>query len=329
MARWLDVGVSGFRVDMAFSLVKDDPGRQETARLWAEMREWLDGAYPDAVLIAEWGEPAVSVPAGFHADFFLHFTSRGLPSLWDNGAGTLIEGLSGRCYFDSDGGGSPQEFLDEWRAAQEAVGPAGSAILPTSNHDFSRLACGPRTGDQLGPAFCFLFTWPTLPAIYQGDEIGMRYVPGLPDKEGSRIGPRNNRSGSRTPMQWDGSANAGFSTAPADRLYLPIDPDPDRPTVAAQRAVPDSLLNLVRRLITLRKVTPSMGSSGSVEVLHAGYPLLYVRGDTHLVVVNPRREPASSPVRGWAGARAVEVSGVNLSETGVSAGGFSFGIFER
>jgi maltose alpha-D-glucosyltransferase/alpha-amylase len=329
MAHWLDVGVSGFRVDMAFSLVKDDPGRRETARLWSEMREWLDAAYPEAALIAEWGEPAVSVPAGFHADFFLHFTSRALPSLWDNGAGTFNERLSGRCYFDSEGGGSPGEFLDEWRAAREALGPAGWVILPTSNHDFSRLACGPRTRDQLGPAFCFLLTWPTVPAIYQGDEIGMRYVPGLPDKEGSRVGPRNNRSGSRTPMQWDDRANAGFSTASSDRLYLPVDPDLDRPTVAAQLADRSSLLWLVRRLIAQRRATPALGSDGSVDVLHAGYPFVYVRGNTHLVVVNPRREPASASAPGWAGARAVEVSGVDLSEAGASAAGFSFGIFER
>ncbi len=53
MAYRLDRGVSGFRVDMAFSLVKDAKGAgglQETVALWRELREWLDGAYPDAVL---------------------------------------------------------------------------------------------------------------------------------------------------------------------------------------------------------------------------------------------------------------------------------------
>ena len=58
---------------MASSLVKDDPGFAETARLWREVRAWLDRAHPDAVLLSEWGDPAVAVPAGFHADFFLHF----------------------------------------------------------------------------------------------------------------------------------------------------------------------------------------------------------------------------------------------------------------
>lgn len=95
--------------------------------------------------------------------------------------------------------------------------------------------------------------------IYYGDEIGMRYVPGLPEKEGSVLGPRYNRAGSRTPMQWDEGPNAGFSTAPSDRLYLPLDPSPDRPTVAAQRADDTSLLHLVRRLVALRTGTPELG----------------------------------------------------------------------
>ncbi|HVT68324.1 MAG TPA: alpha-amylase family glycosyl hydrolase [Trebonia sp.] len=73
MDHWLGLGVSGFRVDMASSLVKDDPGFTETARLWRELRTWLDRAHPGAALLSEWGDPAVSVPAGFDADFFLHF----------------------------------------------------------------------------------------------------------------------------------------------------------------------------------------------------------------------------------------------------------------
>ena len=73
MSFWFDRGVSGFRVDMASSLVKDDPGHVETAKLWGQMREWTDASYPDRALLAEWGDPTVSLPAGFHADFVLHF----------------------------------------------------------------------------------------------------------------------------------------------------------------------------------------------------------------------------------------------------------------
>jgi maltose alpha-D-glucosyltransferase/alpha-amylase len=270
MRFWFDRGVSGFRTDMASSLVKDDPGHVETAKLWREVRAWLDDEYPHCALLAEWGVPAESLPAGFHADFFLHFEGNALRSLWDNGTGCLGPWSDGAPpYFDPGGGGSVGPFLAEWERAA-AVG-AGLVALPTSNHDFSRLVCGPRTADMVAPAFALQLTWPTLPVIYYGDEIGLRYRPGLPDTEGSQAGTQA-RQGSRTPMQWDGGPNAGFSTAPAGALYLPVDPDPDRPTVAAARADPDSLLHHVRRLVRLRRETPALGPAAPVRVLHRDYP---------------------------------------------------------
>lgn len=328
MDYWLRRGASGFRVDMAASLVKDDPGKRETAKLWREMREWLDRRHPQAMIMSEWGDPEVSVPAGFHADFFLPFDPV-LGSLWDNGTGTSAgEGEEHRCYFDPEGRGSAAEFVRTWRKTADNIGDAGHVSLPTASHDFSRLACGPRTREQLPAAFAFQLTWPTLPVIYYGDEIGMRYVPHLPDREGSK-----KRSGSRTPMQWERGENAGFSTAPADRLYFPVDPDDDRPDVASQRADPDSLLHLVRRLVAMRKSAPELGSSGSVEVLHDdGYPLVYVRGGRYLVVVNPRREPAATSLPKGAARgrdpRPVERAGVTVHGGVIAAGGFGYGVFE-
>ncbi|MEU9473093.1 alpha-amylase family glycosyl hydrolase [Streptomyces avermitilis] len=333
MDHWLGLGLAGFRVDMAASLVKDDPGRTETAGIWTELRHWLDTAHPEAVLLSEWGEPEVSVPAGFHTDFFLQFggTTDGLPlrSLWSNGDGTVNEDWDPLdCFFDASGKGSPRPFVEAWRQASDAVGATGFVSLPTANHDFSRLNCGPRTAEQLPAAFAFQLTWPTLPAIYYGDEIGMRYVGGLPDKEGSVLGPRYNRAGSRTPMQWDDGPGAGFSTAPADRLYLPLDPSPDRPTVAAQRADDGSLLHLVRRLVALRASTPALGSGGSVEVLHTGYPFVYVRGGRYLVVVNPQRNEVRYAYDATREARALEASGVRVGDGTIEAEGFSYGVFD-
>ena len=334
MAYWFDRGVAGFRVDMAYSLVKDDPDRRETAALWGEMRAWIDRAYPDRALLAEWGDPKTSVPAGIHADFFLHFVGRALRSLWDNGQGSHAAswGTDGACYFAPEGEGSMKEFLSAWGEAAGAIGGSGHIALPTANHDFSRLACGTRTGAMTAPAFAFLLTWPTLPVIYFGDEIGMRYVPGLRDKEGSQLNDEQ-RQGSRTPMQWDDSPNAGFSTAPADELYLPIDPDEDRPTVAAQRGDDGSLLNQVRRLIKLRNQQPALGSGGSVDVLSTGYPFVYTRGGTHLVVTNPRREAAEFDAAelmrgGELELRGLEVHAVTVKGTWLRAEPFSYGVFE-
>ena len=335
MSHWLGLGVAGFRVDMASSLVKDDPDRAETGALWTELRAWLDRAHPEAALFSEWGDPAVSVPAGFHADFFLQFggPTNGLPlrSLWNNGHGTVDpDWPPAPCYFDAEGAGSARTFIEAYHTVTETIGGPGFTALPTANHDFARLACAPRTAEQLPAAFAFQLTWPTLPAIYYGDEIGMRFLHGLPDREGSVLGPNYNRAGSRTPMQWDDSPNAGFSTAPADRLYLPLDPDPARPTVAAQRADDGSLLNLVRHLIQLRKASPELGPTGAVEVLNDGYPLAYLRGGRFLVVVNPagRAVTLAHGRPGLGRAAAVLGSGVVVGADAIAAGPFGYGVFE-
>ncbi|BBA98422.1 putative oligo-1,6-glucosidase [Actinacidiphila reveromycinica] len=329
MGHWFDRGVSGFRVDMAASLVKDDPGFVETGRLWGEMREWIDREHPGRILLSEWGDPKTAVPAGFHADFFLHFTGPALRSLWDNGTGSQGPWADGRpCYFDPDGRGSMSTFLEAWREADAAIDGTGHVALPTANHDFSRLACGPRTRDMVAPAFAFLLTWPSVPVVYYGDEIGMRYVPGVPDKEGSQLDSEA-RQGSRTPMQWDGSAGAGFSEAAEDRFYLPLDPDGDRPDVAAARADEGSLLHHVRRLIALRRQTPALGTGGTVRVLHQDYPFVYLRGDRHLVVVNGRREPATAPWPATGSApRALAAHGVEVTGSDIRAAGFSYGVYE-
>jgi maltose alpha-D-glucosyltransferase/alpha-amylase len=329
MDHWFGLGVSGFRVDMAYSLVKDDPGQVETGRLWGEVRSWIDRAHPDCALLAEWGDPAVSIPAGFHSDFFLHFNGPALRSLWDNGTGSQGVWADGKpCWLDAEGRGSLTPFLDAWGQAEAAADGHGHIALPTANHDFSRLTCGPRTRDMVAPGFALQLTWPSLPVIYYGDEIGMRYVPGLPDTEGSQLGTEA-RQGSRTPMQWDDGPNAGFSTAPADALYLPVDPDPGRPTVAGSRADPASLLHHVRRLIALRRSTPALGSSGPVEVLYRDYPFVYTRGGTHLVVVNARGSQARAPLPALAGApRPLAVHGVRLAEGEAVADPFSYGVYE-
>jgi len=64
IADWLDLGADGFRADMALSLVKGDLDGRATANIWCEVRDWLDERYPDTVMVAEGGRPAVSVGLG-------------------------------------------------------------------------------------------------------------------------------------------------------------------------------------------------------------------------------------------------------------------------
>jgi glycosidase len=293
MKFWLDAGASGFRVDMASSLVKRDLGHRETIRFWQEVRAWLDAEYPEAALVAEWGQPHESLAAGFHMDFMLHFAMPGYTSLFRKNAkhGRWVSRY-GWSFFDASGHGNIREFLDEYEHLYAQTHQQGLICIPTGNHDMNPRISDGRDDAQLLCAFTFILTMPGVPFIYYGDEIGMRTLHGLPSKEGGY-----ERTASRTPMQWDASANAGFSTAAADQLYLPIDPASDRPTVAAQIAAPDSLLNHVRELIALRKAHGALCAGGDFAPLYAEagrLPFVYERsnGEERLVVaINPAAYP--------------------------------------
>jgi maltose alpha-D-glucosyltransferase/alpha-amylase len=157
----------------------------------------------------------------------------------------------------------------------------------------------------------------------------MRYISDLPNVEGSVIFEGYyNRAGCRTPMQWDDSANAGFSTAPSDSLYLPIDASADRPNVAAQVDDPASTLNVVRQLIGWRRAVPALGSRTSNRVISRTYPLAYVRGESHLVVVNPRRESASIDMGDLEVEDTLLSSGISIVDGRLQADGFGYGIFD-
>lgn len=297
---WFSRGVAGFRVDMAFSLVKDEilsDAMAASTAIWDDLREWLDAAYPEAVLIPEGEEPRVGPRRGFDADFILVISAQHSTLFDDHSAGQLPWQLPREPFFGAEGQGSTETFLAAWDGIR-SHDPDRCVVMASADHDFNRLRCGGRSPEQLGAAFTFLFTWGTIPSLYYGDEIGMRYLSGMPNVEGAVCNPAYNRAGCRTPMQWDDGPNAGFSTAPAEMLYLPIDPEADRPTVAAQDGVPGSTLSLVRDLLALRRATPALQGHEPTRVVHPGYPLAYLRGERHLVVVNPRREPATLDLSG-------------------------------
>ena len=97
----------------------------------------------------------------------------------------------------------------------------------------------------------------------------------------------------RTPMQWSHEQNAGFSTADAQQLYLPVEAELDSRTVADQEQDPESLMNAVRTLAQLRLAHPALGNRSEYEVVYARpgrYPFAFLRqaGDERMVVViNP------------------------------------------
>jgi maltose alpha-D-glucosyltransferase/alpha-amylase len=322
---WLKKGAAGFRVDMASSLVKNDPGHRKTIELWQEIHQWLDRRHPEAVMISEWGNPAEAIAGGFHIDFMIHFGVPGFASLF-------FKGKQRHCFFDSRGGGTVSDFLDEY-TKQKRRTRGGYISIPSANHDMAR-PCADRTKADLEVVFAFLLTWPGVPFLYYGDEIGMRYQKELTSKEGGYA-----RTGSRTPMQWGGGRNAGFSSASASRLYLPVDPRAGRPTVQAQREARSSLLHHVRRLIALRKSSPALGAKGSMTPLFAKpgkYPFVYLRQrgrEKFVVALNPPKQPVivSIDAAGLTGLRLELGRGVEISRSRgrwkISMAGVSYGIF--
>jgi maltose alpha-D-glucosyltransferase/alpha-amylase len=294
MRFWLDMGASGFRVDMASSLVKCDPEKRETIRLWQDVREMFDREFPDAALIAEWSDPTKALEAGFHVDFLIHFYSSAYTSLFRHEQGRNVTNTwIGDSYFDRRGRGDIAVFLEEYRKHYQNTSVSGYISLPSGNHDLPRISLG-RDREELKAVLVFLLTMPGVPFIYYGDEIGMRQLD-LPDKEGAYT-----RTGARTPMQWGPGPCAGFSTAAPEELYLPIDPDPERPTVESQRCDSSSPYVLTKRLIALRRRSPALAADSAFEPLtDSGYPFVYLRScetQAMLVVVNPAGSAAEVQV---------------------------------
>ncbi len=285
MRFWLTMGCDGFRVDMAHSLVKNDENGKGTIALWKKIRKFLDEEFPQAAIISEWGEPDKSIAGGFHMDFLLHIGESHYTDLF-------------RCdepFFSSRGKGDAYEFVKHYRKLYETTGKKGLICIPSGNHDIDRLARR-LSWEEMKIAFAFLLSMPGAPFIYYGDEIGMRYIENLTSVEGGF-----ERTGSRSPMQWDSGVNAGFSEAPKELLYIPIDESEDRPNVSAQMNDKNSLYNEVKKLNEIRSKHSALQSFGDIDFVYSQknkYPLAYVRSsadESILVIINPSEKAVKIP----------------------------------
>jgi maltose alpha-D-glucosyltransferase/alpha-amylase len=153
-----------------------------------------------------------------------------------------------------------------------------------------------------------LFSLPGTPVLYYGDEIGMG--------DNIYLGDRN---GVRTPMQWTGDRNAGFSRADPARLYAPVIMDPvygyQAINVEAQERSPHSLLYWTKHIIALRR-RHRVFSRGTLEFLRPANRkiLAFTRayeGETVLVVANLARtvQPAELDLSAFNGRTPVEMVG--------------------
>lgn len=335
-AHWMGMGASGFRIDMAGSITRKDPGAVEARRFWAECRRDVWG--PDAFTVAEWSDPTNALDGqGLHSDF-LHW----VPSYEDlfrkepARHPCALARPPGHSWFDRAGLGDLSAFMRVYLEHHRATAGKGLICIPCGNHDLPRIAID-RDARDLEIVHAFLLTMPGVPFIYYGDEIGLRQLPQPPVKEGC-YAPRG---GSRVPMQWGPGPNLGFSSAPAERLWAPIDPAPDAPTVAAQERDPDSLLQRMRALIALRRSEPALAASAAFDVLRCeprDYPFVFQRtaadGRRVVVVLNPAERPFSvtvAPVGGGASPGVLRSVGCDARGTAggvtITGVGRSYGVF--
>ena len=288
---WLKRGVDGFRVDVMWMMIKDDqfrddppnpdyhPGgsshdrllpiytadRPEVHEVVAGLRSVLDD-FGDRVLIGELYLPIDRLVTYYGP----HLDEAQLPF---NFQLLLMSGWSAETI---------ARIITDYEAA---LPPGGWPNWVLGNHDRPRIAT--RIGAaQARMAAMLLLTLRGTPTIYYGEEIGMTDVPIPPDQvqdpaEKREPGKGLGRDPERTPMPWNGAFGHGFTTA---EPWLPF--GAQGADVAAQAADPQSMLNLYRRLIAFRKMSPALLHGAVSEVQADGALLSYERHseEQHLAV---------------------------------------------
>jgi maltose alpha-D-glucosyltransferase/alpha-amylase len=301
---------------MAASLVKyDDENKTGTSSIWKNVRAMLDREYPEAALVSEWSDPPRALKAGFHADFLLNNPGGGYRNLLRNyeqssGFPSLEQGDGS--FFRKDRQGDITAFLDDYLPVYEKTKHDGFISIITGNHDTVRLRFN-HAPEELKLAFAVIFTFPGVPFLYYGDEIGMRYLD-LPSKEGGYF-----RTGTRTPMQWGRGKNLGFSAAESSALYLPVDGAAGAPTVESEEEDPASLLNTLRAVLRFRQSRDELHADPNLEILYAEkqkLPFVYKRGKL-VMAVNPSGQRQSAPLRAENGRLLFSVTAKGAAAHGV------------
>ncbi len=277
---WLEMGVDGFRADAVPYLFEREgtncENLPETHAYLKRVRAHLDRRHPGRILLAEanqWPQDVVAYFGNgadeFHMGFHFPVMPRLYMALGQEDRTSVVEILRRTppipptcqwCTFLRNHDELTLEMVTEeerqWMWDFYAPEPRMRLNLGIRR----RLA--PLLGNdrrKLELMNSLLFTLPGTPILYYGDEIGMGDNIWLPD-----------RHGVRTPMQWNDGPNAGFSSAPADRLYAPVIDDPvfgyRQVNVAQQRRDPGSLLHTVRHMIQARKSSRAFGR-GSLRFL--------------------------------------------------------------
>jgi maltose alpha-D-glucosyltransferase/alpha-amylase len=325
---WIELGVDGFRLDAVPYLVERDgtncENLPETHDVIKMVRRHIDETAPDRMLLAEANQLPAEVRAYFgdgdecHMAYHFPVMPRIFMGLHLEDRGPIVDVMERTPPIPE--GCQWAMFLrnhDELTLEMVTDDERDYMYLAYSMDPQARLNLGIRR--RLAPLVgnsrrriellnALLFSFPGTPIIYYGDEIGMG--------DNLFLGDRN---GVRTPMQWTGDRNAGFSRSDPARLYSPVIMDPvygyQAVNVEAEESDKASLLHWMRNMIRLRRLFQVFGR-GTIEFLqpvNRGV-LAYIRRSEHdvvLCVANLSRsaQPAELDLRAFRGMIPVEMLG--------------------
>jgi trehalose synthase len=286
---WLELGISGFRVDaVPFLLETDGMGLKDVQAFpephdfLRELRRFVAGRRGDAILLGE-----VNLPFDQQMEFFggsegdeldMQFDFIGMQHLYlslaREDAQPLVNALkqrpelSTRSQWATFVRNHDELTLDklgvyERQEVFDAFGPEKKHQL--FGRGLRRRLPSMLDGDQrrIRMVYSLLFSLPGTPVLFYGEEIGL----------GENLAAEG-RQAVRTPMQWTAERNGGFSTAPKKALPNPVVEgafSPEHVNVAAQTDDPDSLLTFMSRLVRRYRQSPELGW-GEAEVLDVPHP---------------------------------------------------------
>jgi maltose alpha-D-glucosyltransferase/alpha-amylase len=325
---WLDRGLDGFRVDAApYLYERENTGCEnlpETHAYLKELRAAVDKDYAGRVLLAEANQQPAEVRPYFgdgdecHMAFHFPLMPRIFIAVRKEDRGPIVDVLDrtpaipGSCQWALFLRNHDELTLEmvapeerEYMLAEYAHDPRMKVNMGIRRRLSPLLGFGRRRMELLAS---LILSLPGSPVIYYGDEIGMGDNIHLED-----------RHSVRTPMQWSADRNAGFSTAPSERLYAQPVLNPvfsyQAINVEAQSQLPGSLLHWMRRLIGIRKRHPAFGR-GTMELLRPANQkvLCYLReheGQALLVLINLSRyaQPFELDLARFKGRTPVEMFG--------------------
>jgi maltose alpha-D-glucosyltransferase/alpha-amylase len=328
MAFWLDRGIDGFRVDAVPYLFEREgtscENLPETHEFCKEMRRFVDERYPGTVLLAEanqWPSDVLSYFGNgdeFHMAFNFPLMPRMFMALRREQCWPIIEimdqmpEIPATCQWAIFLRNHDELTLEMVTHDERDYMYSEYAKDPRMRHNLGiRRRLAPLMDNdrrQIELLYSLLFTLPGSPVIYYGDEIGMGDNFYLGDRDGVR-----------TPMQWTGDRNAGFSRADPSQLYQSIILDPvyhyQAINVEAQLRSPTSLLHWMRRWIRIRKRYPVF-SRGTLKFVPCANRrvVAYLREyqDQLALVVNNLSafaQPAELELRNYQGLIPVEMLG--------------------